>query len=810
MKKTFKGVLAVFLAFSCLAGCQSGANDVQTTAKDPETTAPAPVDPEAKELEELIEYFRSEAANFKASDFGETAKMSSEYASPSVYPVKGQHPRVYVNSDMLEAVRANLDAPQNASARKEYLQSSEKGISGKFKDDVFGLLSCIEAKAFRYLLTGEKQYGYMAIYAIKNAILTIDQSGITDPYRAYGLTMYVSACVYDWCYDLMTQEDKEHIINGVLNKLGSRMEVGCPPSGGGVIAHHSTENQVLRDYLAFAIACFDERPDIYEFVGGRLFSEFVPAQNFMLASGKHWEGAYYGPFRYVNLMDAQLLISAMTNGKTELFNAEDLHKTADSFLDFTLPGFTHDRIHVFEIGDVASSTWTDYYAAYFYASATFGDAALKGFSVIRYNGQTKFGEIMNNNYISPVRYLIVNDPSLEAKDPFAGRSLVNVTNYPASAIFARSAWDDKDAVAVYMTMPEFYSASHSHAEAGSFQIYYKGMLASDSGYYTSHGLGHHGAYTRQTIASNSLLIYNPELETTGGWNDHVYSGGQSLIQDGSRITTPYTLEKAKTSAAMDQLTILGKIAKVRDGELDYSYLAGDMTNAYDAQTVDEVTRHMLSVMTGDDAHPMVFATFDRITSDSASYKKTVLLHSQTAPKVTGDGFISIINGNGKLVAQSLATEMKCTVYGDGKGAEYTIGSKIYKPDSYNTNDPDYRIELSPANESLTDRMLTLYYVTDASDASPCVKAEEIITEKLIGAKIFDRVLLFAKDKGELRDKLTFSVSGDGEFEYYAAGIAAGTWVVSVNGTAYTTVEVTDGEGILNFRAVAGNITIELK
>ena len=753
---------------------------------------------------------KTKASDFNTSDFGDTAmKFDSPYKSPDVYPTKGEHPRVMVSSHNIDEIRDNLTKKQNTSAYKWYLSMSNASIPERYSN--IERDTRIEAKAFRYLMTGEEKYGYEAIYYIKDMILNVNVT-TSDPYREYGLVMYTAACVYDWCYDLLTEADKEQIINGVINNLATKMEVGCPPSGGGTIAHHTVECQILRSYLSFAIAVYDERPDIYEYVAGRIFEEIVPSQNFILSSGKHHEGAYYGPFRYCNLLDAQALILAMTKGKTELFDSKSLQKVASSFLDFSLPGFTYDRIHVFEIGDVAATSWGDYYSAFFLSSALFGNAAQKGFSYNFYNNNTNFISTINNTYISAVRYLILNDPDLEPADPFEGRELVNITSYPASAIFARSAWNDKNAVAVYMTMPEFYSASHSHAEAGSFQIYYKGMLASDSGYYTTHGWGHHGAYTRQTIASNSLLIYNPNLEKTGGWNDHVYSGGQSLIQDGSRITTPYTLDAAMESASMDQLTILGKAAKVENNEYIFSYLAGDMTKVYDEETVDEVTRHMLSVMTDDNKAPMVFVTFDRITSDDASYKKTFLLHSMTEPEITDDGYVIITNdknGNsGKIIAQSLVTDMDCTVWGDGNGTEYTINGTVHKPDSYKTTDPDYRIELSPAEASKTDYLLTVMYVTDATNKATPVKADEIQTNELIGASIFNKALLFAKEQGKLTTSFTVTVNGENEIDYYIGGVADGKWNVKVDGKTVKTVSSANGEGILSFTAPAGKLTVE--
>ena len=750
-------------------------------------------------------------SSFDGSIFGDLEALSSfksPFSPPPVYPLRGKHPRVMVSSYNIDRIRENLGKPQNKSAFDSYLAYTEEEMSGEYAGSTFLLLTRIEAKAFRYLMTGEELYGYQAIYNVKNAILTAEHIEI-DPYRAYGLTMYVAACVYDWCYDLLTDADKDQIVRGAINLLGKRMEVGCPPAKVGAIAHHTVECQILRSYLSLAIATFDEYPEIYEFVVGRLYNDIVPAQNFMLGSEKHWEGAYYAPFRYCNLLDAQYLMLAMSDGVCEMFDAEKLHTVASAFMDFTLPGLTYDRIHVFEMGDVAASSFEDYFSSSFLASSMFSDASLKGFSFKRYNGKTDFDPIMNNTYVSAVRYLIINDPDLEPEDPFEDRPLVRMTKFPGSAVFARSAWNDKDAAAVYMTMPEFYSASHSHAEAGSFQIYYKGMLASDSGYYTTHGLGHHAAYTRQTISSNSLLIYNHGLCVEGGWHDHVYSGGQSLKRDITRIIAPYTLESAMECASMNQLRIIGK-AYDADPKYRFSYIAADMTKAYDAETVDEVTRHMISVMTNDSDHPMLFVTFDRITAKSPSYKKTFLLHSVVKPEITKEAIVinNVKDGNsGRLTVQSLFTEMNVELFGDGDGAEYTINETVFKPRSYNSDDPDYRVELSPKRASKTDRLFTVMYVGDANDPTPVIKAKEIKSDSLMGAVILGKAIIFVKDKEPLSGEVSFSTEGTDELEYYVAGIGDGEWTVSLDGKVIERLSVSSCDGIMSFTAPCGKITL---
>lgn len=782
----------------------------KTTTVTPGTTKPGQSDDD--DLTEDEKYYKKKAEGFKTSDFGGLKSFTSPFKAPSVVPTKGQHPRVMVNESTLPKLKKALSASQNENVVYQFTYLAEKKVTtGAFSSRGSEtsnadrtILCAIEAKAYKYLLTGEKVYGYQAIYALKNAILTIDAEGKVDPYRDYGILMYISACVYDWCHDLLTETDMEQITAGVLNKLGARTEIGCPPSMDGAIAHHNLECQLLRSYLSFAIATYDEYPFIYNYVVGRLYNDIVPAQNFMLQSGKHWEGSGYGPSRTYYLMWGQMLMSAMTNGKTQLFSKDDLYRVCNSMLDFLYPGKLEGH-PAFEIGDQCNSYLSDFYLLEFFAGNYFKDKSLKGFSELLYNSSTNDYIPGNHGFawVTPVTYLIINDTELKSTDWWQGRKLVNMLNFPGSAVFARSSWTDPNAAAVYMNMTEFYSCSHSHMECGSFQIYYKGILASDSGKYDGYGTKHHYAYTVQTISSNSLLIFNSDKVKALSRTTHPYSGGQSVVFDLSRYICSYTLDAAKKSKSMNQSTVIGRSYKVDGNTYKYSYLAGDMTKAYDAVTVEEVTRHMISVMTDNKTYPMVFVTFDRVTADDANYKKTVLLHSKTKPEVTSDGYVIVKNGGGKLVSQSLITDMKATVNG-GNGAEYTFNGTVYKPSNYDSSNPEYRIDLNPVKANKTDRMLTLMYVTDATNSAAPVKAKEINTDTLAGAEIFNRAILFAKEQGELTGTHSFKLSGDAEC--YIGGVKAGKWQVTSGGKTET-VTVQNGEGLLTFTASAGTVEV---
>ena len=147
--------------------------------------------------------------------------------------------------------------------------------------------------------------------------------------------------------------------------------------------------------------------------------------------------------------------------------------------------------------------------------------------------------------------------------------------------------------------------------------------------------------------------------------------------------------------------------------------------------------------------------------------------------------------------------MKATVNG-GNGAEYTFNGTVYKPSNYDSSNPEYRIDLNPVKANKTDRMLTLMYVTDATNSAAPVKAKEINTDTLAGAEIFNRAILFAKEQGELTGTHSFKLSGDAEC--YIGGVKAGKWQVTSGGKTET-VTVQNGEGLLTFTASAGTVEV---
>ena len=383
------------------------------------------------------------------------------------------------------------------------------------------------------------------------------------------------------------------------------------------------------------------------------------------------------------------------------------------------------------------------------------------------------------------------------------------------AIVARNTWGRSQA-AVLMKIGQRTVANHDHYDAGSFQIFYKAMLAGDTGVYDDYGSNHHKYYHQATIAHNSLLIYNPSKSSTDGG---YYSGGQQRLTDANLSNWQSSTYKT------------GDVTGVSYGYADqakttptYAYIAGDIAAAYPSSTVSEVTRRMLVVYDTDNAQvPMYFFVFDNITSYSGSYKKTFLLHTRYEPYVpdgytASDKIMQVNNGGVTLRIQNvIGNDVTITPVGGvvktndkyncANSENYSVnGSQLCPPHLYNDN---YwgRLEISPATGNTTDQLLNAMYVFDTANAVDLV-ATAISTDVVKGAAIGNTVAVFVTSATRRDTEFTFTADGSGTKNYYVSGVAAGDWTVYAGGVPVDVVTATSDGGFITFSASAGTaITI---
>ncbi len=736
---------------------------------------------------------------------------SGDYPLPSITPPP-EHPRLFFTKADIPMLKEYMNAEQNAAIKAEWdalVQYESDGTfsapeAGKSNYD-YKIFNSIEAKAYDYALNGNTESGKKAISMIKNALDSADFVNDGFPVRAYGRLVVTVGKVYDWCYDLLTKEDKTLLIaNTAIH--ASNLTIGYPPNKMSSIVGHGSEGQLLYHLMSFAIATYDEQPDIYNYVAGRFFADYVEPRNFYNKSNTNHQGSSYG--RFVNDILCAFMFKRMS-GVDVL--SDDFHGVFYDFLYRRRPDGQNLRTgdDFNEYGNSPGTFWASYMVPLLYGANYYQDPYLKREAQKMSQNMSRIGEDTEGQH-SATLHLILNDPTLGGKSN-AALPLTRYYDSPNGAMIARTGWNDGyDApdVIAHMKIGELWAANHEHLDAGTFQIYYKGILASESGYYGSgYGSSHDYNYHKRTVAHNALTIYDPN-EQLVYYNNVANDGGQKTPANGAE---PTTMDAWMKDGKYERAEVMAHEFGPDPVKPEYSYLAGDITKAY-SEKVDEVLRSMVFLPLEDADHPATFVVMDKVTSANKDFKKSWLLHMQEEPTVDGNKTIvtrTTYGYNGRMVNETLLPKsVEITkIGGEGKefvidGVNYPIGKAVNAAAEVGWG----RVEVSPTEANETDYFLNVMTVSDADTTAPDLESTLIEGDNYAGAIISNRVAVFAKDKARIEGSLSFDITKEGSYKVFVAGLKAGTWTTGTGAE----VIVSEEGGVAYFEAESGNVTLTYK
>lgn len=758
-------------------------------------------------------------------------ELEPSFGLPPSYPTKGQHPRVMFTEKDIPNIKANMEGSEGKNAVRKLNELLAKDTDGKLPDALTGVgsnmnyevFAIIEAYAFDYVINGNTANGEKAVEATRNVLKTFKfNPNKSDIVREKGVTIYLSALVYDWCYPLMTDEDKELFVNNAETHAATILGMGgWPPTKAYGVNGHNNETHILRDLLSLSIASYDEYPDIYNLMGGYIANGMAPAKDWWYPSGSFHQGLGYTPLRFGCELTSQFLFQRM-NG-TSLYS-DDMAKVPYLLFYTNRPdkrSFTEGDTNADKLGD-SIPTWTRGDMTHLlYASSIWKDGYMKEEYKKYSNNYNFFSYTSFWPLLTPVQFLIINDPTVEGK---AKTDLPNTRFFdsPNGLMVARTGLDtgfgdgvESNEAIAWAKIGETFAGNHAHLDSGSFQIYYKGPLAWDTGCYDAYASEHDSNYNKETIAHNSLLIYDPDEVPKAFENVPAArnSGGQQR-----RSSEPLSKEDL-ASPERHMADVLGMEYGEDKTNPEYSYISGDLAPGY-SDKVSEVRRSMLFMPTENEEKPAIFVIMDKIVSSNPTFKKTFLLHSLQEPSVEGNVTTikrDTIGYNGKLTMQTLYPQNPNIEKIGGLGKQFWITDKNYPPSKgkyhsdYDSNISSEfgwgRIEISPSEEATGDYFLNVMYVSDADNTSPVEKAQLIETEQILGARIMDKVTLFAKNKERLTEDIVFSIPDEGNVAVTVAGISEGEWKITDElGQTQSKIATKKG-GIIYFTGSAGTYTL---
>lgn len=760
--------------------------------------------------------------NTDSFHFKETTEDTSHlYAVPEIKPSESR-PRLLVRSDNIEKVKSNLTHSRNAgvynklttSANQNYDCSLDLTSPGADNTNL-NYLNYIESNAFLYLINNNSENGYKAINGLLNYLSTYDtEAGSTTASRKVGYMSYIAALVYDWCNDLLTTSQKEAIINSVIFNY-KRTEMGWPPSLNAGFSHG--EETTLPYMISFGIAVYGDYSEIYNIALGKALAESIPTRNMRYSeSNYNQEGEFYSSIRSGS--DWFLYLMLYELGCEKLIT-DNIRWQPYTYVFRNAPSGAYLRDGDGEAYPLVKSSGGG--IGTFLAASLFDDPYMNG-EFYRFYDSGNFST--GDPAVNMTMFLALNNVELPIKQRYE-LPLSYYTGNGTGMMTARTSWDEgvnANSMVVSFKTPERYFGGHSHRDSGHFYVYYKGPLALDTGVYTGKpfydengnyitnigsGSTHNAAYAKQTIAHNAMLIYDPSEDT----GDIPNNGGQ--YPENPLSVNPSDFDIASQGYG----EVLGADFGPDLNKPEYTYLKGDITNAYNGKA-EEYTRSFMFLNFFDDVYPGALIVFDKVKSKDASFKKTWLLHTQEEPEISGNtaSAANTSSGyNGRMVNETLlpsADDLSISKIG-GEGNEYPdisgVNQKAVPLNEFADESGKWRIEVSPKTEKQEDMFLNVITVSENDKEIATLDSEYIENDDFVGVRLRNKMVFFGKEKERYDKKLSVSVSGElSEYDLYIADLKEGDWKISHNGAFIETKSATSEGGVVTFSGAPGVYTLE--
>lgn len=717
-----------------------------------------------------------------------TVPEAAQNYEPKIVP-SASRPRLWVTPETLPSIKQRLAVGENAKVWEQLIASARIPFVFEFSPDEevplnAKLETAAETKAFYYLMSGDAVVGREAIELAVDYLSHVEFGNVLDITREMGRAIYTASLVYDWCHDLMSEDEKATLRESLM-RLASDMECGWPPFRQSVINGHGNEAQINRDLLAMSIALYGDESLPYQYTSYIILEQLVPMRKFEYQSPRHNQGVSYAAYRFGWEMHAAWLFYRMSGHKVFDKNIEGLGKYWQTM---RLPNgqLLRDGDGIAGGLPTSFSYWgSPQTMLLIYAYAD--DPNLKA----EFERQ---GGLPGN----PVLFLLLNDPNLKPADALVSLPLTTDFGPILGSMIARTGWKlgmDSNDVVAEIKGGGYHFGNHQHADAGALQIYYRGLQVVDLGVYKFYGTPYDQNFNKRSIAHSMMLARDPDekfLSTES--ND----GGSRYIQ-----TNPRTPAQAKD----DPLFHYGKVISADFGpsqqKPDYSYFKSDLTSAY-SEKMKQYSRGFCFLNLQRDDIPAAIILTDDMTTANSDVKKYWQINTLQPPQPTDTGVI-LNNRQADLVGKThidmlvpAAADRNIEIL-SGKDAFNSFGFQYEPPPTSHPEAKGHRIMISPTQANQQDRFLTVFQMT-AGDTKP-LEVEFAETEASFVVSLADRVVSMNKNTELIEAPFAIQVPDGPERQILLTGLAPGNWTVrSGDGKPHFTGLVAAGRNTLFFHA----------
>ena len=182
----------------------------------------------------------------------------------SDYPaVPTGHPRVFITPEDIPVLQIKKNDPEFQQLWIEILTKSN---------------SHFLSAALVYLVNEDSTKG---LWAVSQALTAVqNKPGTSDAINKSSNIMNRAVCVYDWCYDLLSAEQKNSFITE-FERLAATEAPGYPADYDpySVIVGHIAESNVQLSQLLAGCAIYDENQMMWNAAIALHWDKFIPARN---------------------------------------------------------------------------------------------------------------------------------------------------------------------------------------------------------------------------------------------------------------------------------------------------------------------------------------------------------------------------------------------------------------------------------------------------------------------------------------------------------------------------------------------------
>ena len=678
---------------------------------------------------------------------------------PTIVPPRSR-PHLWVNESSLPQVRANLDKGANAPVWARVREQAAKPFAFSVARNAevtcnAALEQAAVAKAFVHLMAGDRGRGLEAVALIRTYLAAVQFDNLLDITREIGRAIYSGALVYDWCYDVMEPADRDSLRKDLM-RLADDMEIGWPPFLQMIVNGHGNEGQVNRDLLCMAIAIYDEDPLPYRYCAYRILEELVPMRRFEYQSPRHNQGVSYGPYRFGWDLHAAWLFRRMTGKPVFDDNIGDVYKF---WLYMRLPiGQTLRDGDGFSDGQQVNLGLTPL-LGYAYT----GDPIIKG------DFQRQGGTASD-----PMLFLLLNDPNLASQASLDTLPLTIDFGPVLGSMVARTGWNlgaNIADVVVEMKGGGYHFGNHQHSDAGSFQIYYRGLQAVDLGQYHFYGTPYDTNFCKRSVAHSMLLVVDPEEKLPG----------TSSNDGGTRFNRacPNTPQDALNNPALANGTkVSASFGPVLQRPF-FSYFSVDLKSAY-SEKITEYVRTFCFLNLGNEQTPAALIVLDNVTAAKPEFRKYWQLNTLNPPEQTADGVVlknSALGLTGKVDVRMLrpAPDERVLQTLEGEAANSVFGQPFTPPDPAKPEGHGCRVTFSPKRAQASDVFLAVMPMSD--EKAPPLPVGLAETPTTFALTLADRVVVLSKNGKLLDGPFQVHVPTGNRYQLLLAGLAPGDWSI---------------------------------